>query len=217
MDPNHGGIEAHFILGIVERAILRVPRSSHHGLTKVPTATRIAGRTHLDLALLENIDATQLPEVVLAARLYHLAYTHRAMVIIGQCALWAHGDPSDPPLPPITVASSLPSAPIRLPAVTVGTHRFPSVTVKPRHVRRLPSAENAGGIFLETPQSAQVTIARTSPNPRSAFVQLCMIGHEFTHFDNFHLTNSRLNEKRCCTRSSPISERAPAGARKLAG
>ena len=195
MDPNHGGIEAPFILGIVERAILRVPRSSHHGLTKVPTATRIAGRTHLDLARLENIDATQLPEVVLAARLYHLAYTHRAMVIIGQCALWAHGDLSDPPLPPITVASSLPSAPIRLPAVTVGTHRFPSVTVKPRHVRRLPSAENVGGIFLETPQSAQVTIARTSPNPQSAFVQLCMIGHEFTHFDNFHLTNSRLNEK----------------------
>ena len=41
MDPNHGGIEAPFILGIVERAILRVPRSSHHGLTKVPTATRM--------------------------------------------------------------------------------------------------------------------------------------------------------------------------------
>ena len=77
MDPNHGGIEAPFILGIVERAILRVPRSSHHGLTKVPTATRIAGRTYLDLARLENIDARQLPEVVLAARLYHLAHTHR--------------------------------------------------------------------------------------------------------------------------------------------
>lgn len=70
------GNDGPFILDAVERAIIRVPRSSHHGLTKMPTAVKIAGRTYLDLARLEGIDASQLPEVVLAARLYHLAHTH---------------------------------------------------------------------------------------------------------------------------------------------
>ena len=65
------GNDAPFILNAVERAIIRVPRSSHHGLTKVPTAVKIAGRTYLDLSLLTDINMSQLPEVVLAARLYH--------------------------------------------------------------------------------------------------------------------------------------------------
>ena len=43
------GNDAPFILNAVERAIIRVPRSSHHGLTKKPTAVKIAGRTYLDL------------------------------------------------------------------------------------------------------------------------------------------------------------------------
>ena len=84
------GNDAPFILDAVERAIIRVPRSSHHGLTKIPAAVKIAGRTYLDLARLEGIDASQLPEVMLAARLYHLAHTHHAMVVTAQCALWAH-------------------------------------------------------------------------------------------------------------------------------
>lgn len=100
------GNDAPFILDAVERAIIRVPRSSHHGLTRRPTAVKIAGRTYLDLSLLTDIDMSRLPEVVLAARLYHLAHTHHAMVVTGQCALWAHGYGSDPALPPITVAAS---------------------------------------------------------------------------------------------------------------
>ena len=93
MSPEDGGIGAPYILGIVERAIIRVPRSSHHGLTRVPTAVKIAGRTYLDLAKLRNIGVEHLPEVVLAARMYHLAHTHRALIVTGQCALWAHGWP----------------------------------------------------------------------------------------------------------------------------
>ena len=91
MSPTDGSIEAPSLLRAVERALIRIPRSSHHGLTKTPTAIRIAGRTYLDLARLGNIAAVQVPEVVLAARLYHLAYTHRSMAVTGQCALWATG------------------------------------------------------------------------------------------------------------------------------
>ena len=105
MNPTDGSIEAPFLLSAVERALIRIPRSSHHGLTKTPTAIRIAGRTYLDLARLGNIAAVQVPEVVLAARLYHLAYTHRSMAVTGQCALWATGRASDPPVPPITIAT----------------------------------------------------------------------------------------------------------------
>ena len=81
------GNDAPFILNAVERAIIRVPRSSHHGLTRRPTAVKIAGRTYLDLSLLTDIDMSRLPEVVLAARLYHLAHTHHTLVATGQCAL----------------------------------------------------------------------------------------------------------------------------------
>ena len=96
------GNDAPFILDAVERAIIRVPRSSHHGLTRRPTAVKIAGRTHLDLSLLTDIDMSRLPEVVLAARLYHLAHTHHAMVVTGQCALWAHGYGPAPRIPALT-------------------------------------------------------------------------------------------------------------------
>ena len=96
------GNDAPFILNAVERAIIRVPRSSHHGLTKIPTAVKIAGRTYLDLSLLTDINMSQLPEVVLAARLYHLAHTHRVMAVTGQCALWAHGYASIPRIPALT-------------------------------------------------------------------------------------------------------------------
>ena len=112
------GNDAPFVLDAVERAIIRVPRSSHHGLTKTPTAVRIAGRTYLDLARLEGIDASQLPEVMLAARLYHLAHTHRAMVVTGQCALWAHG-----------YGSTLSSLTSSLTMRTVGTR----IRVRPSH------------------------------------------------------------------------------------
>ena len=61
MSPTDGSIEAPSLLRAVERALIRVPRSSHHGLTKTPTAIRIAGRTYLDLARLGNIAAVQVP------------------------------------------------------------------------------------------------------------------------------------------------------------
>lgn len=189
------GNDAPFILDAVGRAIIRVPRSSHHGLTKIPAAVKVAGRTYLDRARLEGIDVSQLPEVVLAARLYHLAHTHGAMVLTGQCALWAHGYPSDPILPPISVATHSSLRPIRIPATTIGSHSFSSVVVTPTHVCHLPRADNVRGLLIENPEAAQVTVARTSPNRRAAFTQLCMIGNAFTHFDNFHLTDSRRHEK----------------------
>lgn len=189
------GNDAPFILNAVERAIIRVPRSSHHGLTKKPTAVKIAGRTYLDLSLLTDIDMSQLPEVVLAARLYHLALTHRSMAVTGQYALWAHGYVSTPRIPAITVASSTSSRPVQLPAVSVGTHHFPAMTIKPNRIRRLPPTADARGLVIENLEAAQLTVARTSSNPRSAFTQLCMIGNSFTHFDNFHLTDSRRHEK----------------------
>lgn len=189
------GNDAPFILNAVERAIIRVPRSSHHGLTKIATAVKIAGRTYLDLSLLTDIDMSQLPEVVLAARLYHLALTHRSMAVTGQYALWAHGYVSTPRIPAITVASSTSSRSVQLPAVSVGTHHFPAMTIKPNRIRRLPPTADARGLLIENLEAAQLTVARTSSNPRSAFTQLCMIGNSFTHFDNFHLTDSRRHEK----------------------
>lgn len=189
------GNDAPFILNAVERAIIRVPRSSHHGLTKKPTAVKIAGRTYLDLSLLTDIDMSQLPEVVLAAHLYHLALTHRSMAVTGQYALWAHGYVSTPRIPAITVASSTSSRSVQLPAVSVGTHHFPAMTIKPNRIRRLPPTADARGLLIENLEAAQLTVARTSSNPRSAFTQLCMIGNSFTHFDNFHLTDSRRHEK----------------------
>ena len=188
------GNDAPFILNAVERAIIRVPNSSHHGLTKMPTAAKIAGKTYLDLARLEGIDASQLPEVVLAARLYHLARTHRAMAVIGQCALWAHGYASTPRIPALTIASSTSSHAIRLPAVSIGTHQFEPITITPSRVRRLPPTADARGLLIENLEAAQITVARTSPNRRAAFTQLCMIGNAFTHFDNFHLTDSRRHQ-----------------------
>lgn len=195
MSPEDGGIGAPYVLGIVERAIIRVPRSSHHGLTRVPTAVKIAGRTYLDLAKLRNIGVEQLPEVVLAARMYHLAHTHRALVVTGQCALWAHGYVSDPALPPITVTSSSTGHPIVLPAVTIGTHTFAPMRVMPQHARRLPEAIDAGGLLIESLESAQITAARTSRNRRAAFTQMCMNAHACTRFDNFHMKTSRDNEE----------------------
>lgn len=189
------GNDAPFVLDAVERAIIRVPRSSHHGLTKIPTAVRIAGRTYLDLARLEGIDASQLSEVMLAARLYHLAHTHRAMVVTGQCALWAHGYGSVPRIPALTIASSTSTHSVQLPAVSVGTHHFEPITITPSRVRRLPPTADARGLHIESLEAAQITVARTSPNRRAAFTQLCMIGNAFTHFDNFHLTDSRRHEK----------------------
>ena len=156
---------------------------------------KIAGRTYLDLSLLTDIDMSQLPEVVLAARLYHLAYTHRSMAVTGQYALWAHGYVSTPRIPAITVASSTSSRSVQLPAVSVGTHHFPAMTIKPNRIRRLPPTADARGLLIENLEAAQLTVARTSSNPRSAFTQLCMIGNSFTHFDNFHLTDSRRHEK----------------------
>ena len=194
MSPEDGGIGAPYILGIVERAIIRVPRSSHHGLTRVPTAVKIAGRTYLDLAKLQNIGVEHLPEVVLAARMYHLAHTHRALIVTGQCALWAHGYVSDPALPPITVASSSTGHPIVLPAVTIGTHTVAPMRVMPQHARRLPEAIDAGGLLIESLESAQITAARTSRNRRAAFTQMCMNAHACTRFDNFHMKASRDNE-----------------------
>jgi len=67
MKQEDRGNDAPFILNAVERAIIRVPRSSHHGLTKIPAAVNIAGKTYLDLARLTDIDPRQLPQVVLAA------------------------------------------------------------------------------------------------------------------------------------------------------
>lgn len=189
------GNDAPFILNAVERAIIRVPRSSHHGLTKMPTAVKIAGRTYLDLSLLTDIDMSRLPEVVLAARLYHLAHTHHAMVVTGQCALWAHGYGSDPALPPITVAASSAIRPIILPAIAIGTHTFAPIKVKARHVCHLPAFSDTRGLLIESLEAAQITVTRTSPNRRAAFTQLCMIGNAFTHFDNFHLKDSRRHEK----------------------
>ena len=104
---------------------------------------KIAGRTYLDLAKLRNIGVEQLPEVVLAARMYHLAHTHRALVTTGQCALWAHGYVSDPALPPITVAASSAYHPIVLPAVTIGTHTF-----APMRVMRLFAFKGVGGVGI---------------------------------------------------------------------
>ena len=185
------GNDAPFILNAVESAIIRVPRSSHHGLTNPQAAIRIAGRTYLDLSLLTDLDMSQLTEVVLAARLYHLAHTHRAMVATGQCALWAHGYASIPRIPPLTVASSTSSHSVRLPTVSVGRHHFEPITIRPSRVRRLPPTIDARGLLIESPEAAQITVARTSPNRRAAFTQLCMIGNAFTHFDNFHFNDSR--------------------------
>lgn len=189
------GNDVPFILNAVERAIIRVPRSNHHGLTRVPTAVKIAGRTHLDLARLEDIDTHQLPEVVLAARLYHLARTHKTLVATGQCALWAHGYGSEPTLPPITVAASSAIRPIVLPAIAIGTHTFAPMKVNPRHVCRLPSISDTRGLLIENLESAQITAARTSRNRRAAFTQMCMNAHTYTHFDNFHMKASRINEE----------------------
>jgi hypothetical protein len=195
MKQEDRGNDAPFILNAVERAIIRVPRSSHHGLTKIPAAVNIAGKTYLDLARLTDIDTRQLPQVVLAARLFHLTHTHRAMVITGQCALWVHGYGSDPVLPPITVATRSSIRPISIPSTTIGPHSFPSVTVKPTHVHHLPRADNARGLLIENLEAAQITVARTSPNQRAAFAQICVIGNAFTHFDNFRLRDSRRHEK----------------------
>lgn len=189
------GNDAPFILNAVERAIIRVPRSSHHGLTRRPTAVKIAGRTYLDLSLLTDINMSRLPEVVLAARLYHLAYTHRAMTVTGQCALWAHGYASVPRIPALTVTSSTSSRSIRLPAVSVGTHHFEPITITPSRVRRLPPTTDARGLLIENLESAQITAARTSSDRRAAFTQMCMNAHAYTHFDNFHMKASRNNEE----------------------
>ena len=156
---------------------------------------KIAGRTYLDLSLLTDIDMSRLPEVVLAARLYHLAHTHHAMVVTGQCALWAHGYGSDPALPPITVAASSAIRPIILPAIAIGTHTFAPIKVKARHVCHLPAFSDTRGLLIESLEAAQITVTRTSPNRRAAFTQLCVIGNAFTHFDNFHLKDSRRHEK----------------------
>ena len=156
---------------------------------------KIAGKTYLDLSLLTDINMSRLPEVALAARLYHLALTHRSMAVTGQYALWAHGYVSTPRIPAITVASSTSSRSVQLPAVSVGTHHFPAMTIKPNRIRRLPPTADARGLLIENLEAAQLTVARTSSNPRSAFTQLCMIGNSFTHFDNFHLTDSRRHEK----------------------
>ena len=195
MSPEDGDIGAPYILGIVERAIIRVTRSSHHGLTRVPTAVKIAGRTYLDLAKLRNIGVEHLPEVVLAARLYRLAHTHQTLVTTGQCALWAHGYGSNPPLPPITVAASFTIRPIVLPAIAIGTHTFAPMKVKPRHIRHLPAISDTRGLLIESLESAQITAARTSRNRRDAFTQMCMNAHAYTHFDNFHMKASRNNEE----------------------
>ena len=189
------GNDAPFILNAVERAIIRVPRSSHHGLTKIPTAVKIAGRTYLDRSLLTDINMSRLPEVVLAARLYHLAHTHQTLVVTGQCALWAHGYGSDPALPPITVAASSTIRPIVLPAITIGTHTFVPMKVTPRHIRRLPAISDSRGLLIENLESAQITAARTSRNRRAAFTQMCINAHAYTHFDNFHMKASRNNEE----------------------
>ncbi len=189
------GNDAPFILNAVERAIIRVPRSSHHGLTKIPTAAKIAGRTYLDLSLLTDINMSRLPEVVLAARLYHLAHTHHTLVATGQCALWAHGYGSDPTLPPITVATSSAIRPIVLPEIAIGTHTFAPMKVKARHVRHLPAISDTRGLLIENLESAQITAARTSSNRRAAFTQMCMNAHTYTHFDNFHMKASRNNEE----------------------
>ena len=195
MSPEVRGNDAPFIRNAVERAIIRVPRSSHHGLTKIPTAVKIAGRTYLDLSLLTDINMSHLPEVVLAARLYHLAHTHQTLVTTGQCALWAHGYGSNPPLPPITVAASFTIRPIVLPAIAIGTHTFAPMKVKPRHVRHLPAISDTRGLLIESLESAQITAARTSRNRRDAFTQMCMNAHAYTHFDNFHMKASRNNEE----------------------
>ena len=156
---------------------------------------KIAGRTYLDLSLLTDINMSRLPEVVLAARLYHLAHTHHTLVATGQCALWAHGYGSDPMLPPITVATSSAIRPIVLPAIAIGTHTFAPVKVKARHVRHLPAISDTRGLLIENLEAAQITVARTSPNQRAAFAQICVIGNAFTHFDNFRLKDSRRHEK----------------------
>lgn len=117
------------------------------------------------------------------------------MAVTGQYALWAHGYVSTPRIPAITVASSTSSRSVQLPAVSVGTHHFPAMTIKPNRIRRLPPTADARGLLIENLEAAQLTVARTSSNPRSAFTQLCMIGNSFTHFDNFHLTDSRRHEK----------------------
>lgn len=174
------GNDAPFILNAVERAIIRVPRSSHHGLTKIATAVKIAGRTYLDLSLLTDINMSRLPEVVLAARLYHLAYTHHTLVATGQCALWAYGYGSDPTLPPITVATSSAIRPIVLPEIAIGTHTFAPMKVKARHVRHLPAISDTRGLLIENLESAQITAARTSSNRRAAFTQMCMNAHAYT-------------------------------------
>ena len=70
------GNDAPFILNAVERAIIRVPRSNHHGLTKIPTAVNIAGKTYLDLARLTDIDTHQLPQVVLSRNASTTSRTH---------------------------------------------------------------------------------------------------------------------------------------------
>ena len=189
------GNDAPFILNAVERAIIRVPRSSHHGLTKIPTAVKIAGRTYLDLSLLTDINTSQLPEVVLAARLYHLAHTHQTLVTTGQCALWAHGYGSDPTLPSITVAASSTIRPIVLPVIAIGAHTFAPLKVKARHVCHLPAFSDTRGLLIENLESAQITAARTSSNRRAAFTQMCMNAHAYTHFDNFHMKASRNNEE----------------------
>ena len=189
------GNDAPFILNAVERAIIRVPRSSHHGLTKMPTAVKIAGKTYLNLARLKDIDTRQLPEVVLAARLYHLAHTHQTLVATGQCALWAHGYGSDPALPPITVAASSTIRPIVLPAITIGTHTFAPIKVTPRHIRHLPTFSDSRGLLIENLESAQIAAARISCNRRAAFTQMCINAHAYTHFDNFHMKASRNNEE----------------------
>ena len=156
---------------------------------------KIAGRTYLDLSLLTDIDMSQLPEVVLAARLYHLAHTHHTLVATGQCALWAHGYGSDPMLPPITVATSSAIRPIVLPAIAIDAHTFAPVKVKARHVRHLPAISDTRGLLIENLESAQITAARTSSNRRAAFTQMCMNAHTYTHFDNFHMKASRNNEE----------------------
>ena len=117
------------------------------------------------------------------------------MVITGQCALWAHGYACDPLVPPISVVTRSSIRPISIPSTTIGRHSFPSVTVKPTHVYHLPRADNARGLLIENLEAAQITVARTSPNQRAAFAQICVIGNAFTHFDNFRLKDSRRHEK----------------------
>ncbi len=61
--------------------IIRVPRSATTTASEDTDGVEHRRQDLLDLAYLTDIDTHQLPQVVLAARLYHLVHTHRAMVV----------------------------------------------------------------------------------------------------------------------------------------